>query len=429
MERVRRKEKIGLLAIIAPRKSKTFSRRVKFFNHPLRDIARQFRTTSLSQMLRLILIAIFMFCAVQPLSAFESQPSNTKVNLNTSPDPNHPTKVDVSFVIDDISDIDLSAGNYKITGQMILEWKDFRLAFAPDPKHPNRPQDLDADAAKELLKKIWEPVFEISNEVGERKTGVFSVNIWPDGRIRFYEKFDSVSRFYGDLHLYPYGSVDLNLVMTGFLQDRREMVYRLKRFEFQDPSKPNNFIQGHWTFVSMKAREKPAKRSDDRSVNYSQILFQVRLDHESIRSGSLTIFIPLLVIFLASCALLWIDPGKVAAYSSPLLGGTLTLILTTIALKFSLAKQIPILHYLTMTDLLIIITITMLVVSLMSSCLYIWLYTEKSETLAIKFNRATRVLFPILFVSVVVVSILIMIHHPPMIEDRELVQSPNLLRT
>ena len=429
MKRVGRKNRIGLSVIRTSRKNKTFSHRAEFFKHPLRKMARQFRIASLSRMLRLVLIAMLMFCAVQPLSASLSQPANAtanatanaKVNLDSAPDPNYPTKVDVSFVIDDISEIDLNAGNYKITGQMILEWKDPRLAFAPDPRDPSRPLDFDADAAKELLKKIWEPVFEISNEEGERKTGVFSVNIWSDGRILLYEKFDSAPRFHGDLHMYPYGSVDLDLVMTGFLQDRREMVYRLKRFEFQDPSKPDDFIHGHWTFRSMKAWERPAKRSDDRSVDYSQILFQVRLEHESIESGSyyvaLTIFVPLLAIFLASSALLWIDPGAATSHSSPRLGGTLTLILTTIALKFSLTKQIPSLHYLTMTDLLILITIIMLVVSLISSCLYIWLYTEKSQTLATQFNRTFRVLYPILFVSVVVVSTLIMIHHPPAIEN------------
>lgn len=420
MKKVVRKNRIGLSVTSASQKNRAFSYRPRIFQTPLREVARRFWSTSLLRLLRLLLIAILAFCAVQTLSASVPPAFDSEVNLHTSPDPNHPTKVDVSFFIDDISDIDLSAGNYKITGQMILEWKDPRLAFAPDPQHPNRPQDFDADAAKELLKKIWEPVFEISNEQGERKTGVFSVNVWPDGRIRFYEKFDSVPRFHGDLHLYPYGSVDLELVMTGFLQDRREMVYRLKRFEFQDPSKPDNFIHGHWTFVSMKAQERPTKRSDDRSVDYSQILFQVRLDHESIGSGSyyvaLTIFIPLLAIFLASSALLWVDPGKVASYSSPRLGGTLTLILTTIALKFSLTKQIPSLHYLTMTDLLILITIIMLIISLISSCLYIWLYTEKSQTLATKFNRTFRVLYPILFILVVVVSTLIMIHHPPAIE-------------
>ena len=209
MKRVASKKRIGFSATSTSPKNRDFCHRARICKTPLRGVARQFRITSLSRILRLIIIAFLVFWAVQPLSASVSQASNSEVNLDTSPDPNHPTKVDVSFIIDDISDIDLSTGNYKITGQMILEWKDSRLAFAPDPKHPNQPQDFDADAAKDLLKKIWEPVFEISNEVGERKTGVFSVNVWPDGRIRFYEKFDSVPRFHGDLHLYPYGSVDL----------------------------------------------------------------------------------------------------------------------------------------------------------------------------------------------------------------------------
>lgn len=327
--------------------------------------------------------------------------------LDTAPDPDRPTQVDVSFFIDDLSDIDLSAGIYKITGQMVLEWHDARLAFTPDPKHPDRPRDLDAEDAKELLKKIWQPVFEISNESGERKTGVFSVNIWPDGRIRYYEKFDSLPEFHGDLHLYPYGKVNLDLVMTGFLQDRSELIYRLKRFEFQDPDKPDEFIHGHWSFVSMNAQEKPAKRSDDRSIDYSQIHFQVKLEHDSVQSGALTIFIPLFVIFLASCALLWLDPGKVASYSSPRLGGTLTLILTTIALKFSLSKQIPTLHYLTMTDLVMIVTISMLVVSLICSATYIWLFTEKSQAFAVKFNRAVRVFYPLVFLVVLSLAILL----------------------
>ena len=367
-------------------------------------------------MTSLALVATLTFCAVLPLSASELSQSDSAVKLNEAPDPNHPTPVDVTYAIDDISDIDLAAGTYKLTGQMILEWKDSRLAFTPDPRYLDRPQDLDADAAKELLKKIWEPVFEISNENGERKTGVLSINLWPDGRIRLYEKFDSVAQFHGDLHLYPYGKVACDLVMTGFLQDRSEMVYRLKNFDFQDPAKPDQFIHGHWTFVSMSAEEKPAKRSDDRSVDYSQIHFKVKLRHESIQSGAFTIFIPLLVIFLASCALLWLDPGKVASYSSPRLGGTLTLILTTIALKFSLAKQVPTLHYVTLTDLMMMITISMLVVSLISSSFYLWLYTEKTQSVAIKFNRTARVFYPVLFVSVVVLSILLMICFPPVIQ-------------
>ena len=397
---------VGVASVYKRRSIPRASRINRLADHPHR-ISRQFRTKNFFQMLRFVLILSLLVCIAQPLSASLAKPFNSEVQIDQSPDPNHPTKVDVSFFIDDISDIDLNEGNYKITGQMIQEWKDPRLAFTADPEHPNRPQDLDAEAAKEFLKKIWEPVFEISNEEGERKTGVFSVNIWPDGRIRTYEKFDSIPSFNGDLRMYPYGTVKLDLLMTGFLQNRHEMVYRLRNFEFQDHNNPNDFIHGYWKFVRMNAQERAVTRSDDRSVNYSQIHFQVKLDHESFHSGTIMIFIPLLAVFLASSALLWLDPGATASYSSPRLGGTLTLILTTIALKFSLAKQIPSFGYLTLVDVLIMVTVIMLVASLLSSCLYIWLYAEKSRELATKFNRAARVLYPILFICVTTVSVVV----------------------
>ena len=404
---------LGLIIIsgavsIYKRRLMTMAIRVNGLVFRFYKIARQLRSRNFYRILCFGLILILFVCLAQPISASLVHPIKAKVQLDESPNSNHPTKVDVNFFIDDISDIDLNSGNYKITGQMIQEWKDPRLAFTPDPKFPNRTQDFNAEAAKELLKKIWAPVFEISNEDGERKTGVFSINIWPDGRIRTYEKFDSIASFDGDLHMYPYGSVNLDLVMTGFLQNRNEMVYRLKRFEFQDRNKPNDFIHGYWKFIRMNAQERPATRSDDRSVDYSQIHFLVKVNHDSFQSGTLLIFVPLLAVFVASSALLWIDPGATASYASPRLGGTLTLVLTTIALKFSLSKQIPSFEYLTLADLLIMVTVGMLVVSLLSSCFYIWLYMEKSRELAIKFNKAARALYPILFVSVT--AVLVFVH-------------------
>jgi len=395
------------VASIDKRRSMPRASRINRLAGHLHKMNRQFRTKNFFRILRFVLILLLLVFVAQPLSASLSKPMNSEVQIDQSPDPNHPTKVDVSFFIDAISDVDLNEGNYKITGQMIQEWKDPRLAFTADPEHPNRPQDLDAEAAKEFLKKIWEPVFEISNEEGERKTGVFSVNIWPDGRIRTYEKFDSIPSFNGDLRMYPYGTVKLDLLMTGFLQNRHEMVYRLRNFEFQDHNNPNDFIHGYWKFVRMNAQERAVTRSDDRSVNYSQIHFQVKLDHESFHSGTIMIFIPLLAVFLASSALLWLDPGATASYSSPRLGGTLTLILTTIALKFSLSKQIPSFDYLTLVDILIMVTVVMLVASLLSSCFYIWLYAEKSRELAITFNKTARVLYPIIFICVTAVSVVV----------------------
>lgn len=350
---------------------------------------------------KLTILAVVLIFGFSSSEIAASPQLSLTTDLQQSPDPDKPIQADVSFFIDDISGIDLNTGNYKIVGQMVVEWRDPRLAFTPDPDHPNRPRDLNADAASELLKQIWQPVFEISNERQERLSGVVSLTVWPDGRIRYYEKFDSFPNFRSNLAFYPYGTVDLDLVMTGFLQDRSELVYNLKAFEFQDPTKPDDFIHGHWSFISMDAEELTAKRSDDRSVEYSQIHFNVKLDHESIQAGALMIFVPLFVIFIAASCLLWLH----TTYSGPRIQGTIALILTTVALKYSLSEEIPSLRYVTMTDLLMIETIILILVSLVLSVIHLWLYEERSQLVADKFNQIVRVFYPIAFASVVAVSI------------------------
>jgi hypothetical protein len=353
--------------------------------------------------LKLIILTVILISGFSSSAIAASPQLSLTSDLQQSPDPDKPIQADVSFFIDNVSDIDLNSGSYKIVGQMVVEWRDPRLAFTPDPFHPNRPRELNADAASELLRQIWQPVFEISNERQERTTGVVSLTVWPDGRIRYYEKFDSVPNFRSNLTFYPYGTIDLDLVMTGFLQDRSELVYNLKVFEFQDRTKPDDFIHGHWTFVSMDAEEYSAKRSDDRSVDYSQIHFKVKLDHESIQAGALAIFVPLFVIFIAASALLWLDHDNYG----PRLEGTIALILTTVALKYALADEIPSLRYMTMTDLLMIEVIVLILVSLVLSVTHLWLYEERSQLVADRFNRNVRVFYPIGSASLVAVSIFV----------------------
>ncbi|WP_397589675.1 hypothetical protein [Sphingorhabdus sp.] len=383
-------------------KADKFPRRSRYFNVPALQYLQQVVKANIKFSKLTILTVVLIFGLSSSEIAASPQLSSTS-DLQQSPNPDKPIEADVSFFIDNLSDIDLNSGSYKIVGQMVVEWRDPRLAFTPDPFHPNRPRELNADAASELLRQIWQPVFEISNERQERTTGVVSLTVWPDGRIRYYEKFDSVPNFRSNLIFYPYGTIDLDLVMTGFLQNRSELVYNLKAFEFQDRTKPDDFIHGHWSFISMDAEELPAKRSDDRSVDYSQIHFKVKLDHESIQAGALMIFVPLIVIFIATSCLLWLDH----AHSGPRLEGTIALILTTVALKYALSEEIPSLRYMTMTDLLMIETIVLILVSFVLSVIYFWLHEERSQLVADKFNQIVRVFYPIACVSVLAVSIFV----------------------
>ncbi|MEH2457237.1 hypothetical protein [Nostoc sp.] len=110
-------------------------------------------------------------------------------------------------------------------------------------------------------------------------------------------------------------------------------------------------------------------------------------------------FIPLFVIFVAAAAVTWIDPAKTASYASPRLGGTLTLILTTIALKLSLAKEIPAVNYITLTDAVFGVTVFTLILSLITSCMIIYLIEKKQEMLSKQVNVTFRKIYPFLYVG------------------------------
>ncbi|WP_445784128.1 hypothetical protein [Sphingorhabdus sp.] len=61
----------------------------------------------------------------------------------------------------------------------------------------------------------------------------------------------------------------------------------------------------------------------------------------------------------------------------------------------------------TMTDLLMIETIILILVSFVLSVIYFWLYEERSQLVADKFNQIVRLFYPIAFVSVIAVSIFV----------------------
>ena len=86
-----------------------------------------------------------------------------------------------------------------------------------------------------------------------------------------------------------------------------------------------------------------------------------------------------------------------------------TLILTTIALKFMLGSELPVVHYLTLSDVLFNGTIIMLSLALISSCVVAALFTEYSVEHARRFNVALRRLYPFVYVLVMLGGYLLVI--------------------
>lgn len=111
-------------------------------------------------------------------------------------------------------------------------------------------------------------------------------------------------------------------------------------------------------------------------------------------------FIPLFIIFVAAAAVTWIDPTQTAPHTAPRVLGTIILILTTITLKFALAREISAVNYITLTDAVFGITVLILIVSLIMSCAIIFLkeYMHK-DVLSKKLNISFRKIYPLLYLA------------------------------
>lgn len=255
---------------------------------------------------------------------------------------------------------------------------------------------FNGDDVKSILGKIWSPSFAIGHEIQPREIQNRSVSIAPNGWVRVYEQFNDIVKFDADIHTFPFCDETLTLAIRSALDDRSNVTFDLQEFKFTSPN-PSQQIIGRWSMKNIDARTQSFNRLDSQ-LGFPEIVVSIDIQHKP-QYIIFNFFIPLFVIFVAAAAVTWIDPTKTPASASPRLGGTLTLILTTIALKLSLVKEIPALNYITLTDAVFGVTVFALLLSLITSCMSMYLNEKKQEILSKQINATFRQIYPFLYVG------------------------------
>ena len=319
------------------------------------------------------------------------------------PDLAAPTTVKVYLSLEDINDIRLDTGTFDLTAQLVLQWKDPRLAFESPEGFP---RVWRGSRALAQLEKIWHPVLDISGEKGLSSTTLYALMVAPDGTVTTRQKFTTRPRFTGELAYYPFGRLNLNLNLSSMALDTRHIV-----FELMDLSPSGGMdaldavLHGNWRPTDMQWAVRTLVFSDVPGHTFPQISLTINVEHDFL-DGLHKVFLPMFVIAMASWGLLWVNFTAQTSFSSPRIGGIITLILTTIALKFALSRELPLVHYLTLTDILFNTTIIMLSFAMLSSCVVAGLFTEYTLQRAQWLNRWLRRVYPFLYLLVLVVSCL-----------------------
>lgn len=340
-----------------------------------------------------LLLALFLGLCIVGLARADIPPPNSQ----------KPTIVHTYLQLEDINDIDLSTGTYDITALFAMRWKDPRLAFV-DQNGNNKPEVWMGNRANTHLDSIWHPILDVSGEKGLTTNAVHSLAISPDGTVILRQKFSGSPRFTGELIHFPFGRLSLDLRITSVAMDNSQLRFSLEHLSpHNDMRALDQVLHGNWTPIGIAWNTTSKARPSTPDQQYPQIDLQILVEHDFV-DGVHKILLPLIVIALASWALLWMDLMRQTSYASPRVGGMVTLILTTIALKFMLGRELPVVHYLTLSDVLFNATIIMLSMALLSSCVVAALFTEFSADKARRFNVVLRRVYPLLYLLVILIG-------------------------
>lgn len=318
------------------------------------------------------------------------------------PTPDKPTVVHVDMWIEDINDINLASGTYDITAQFGMRWHDPRLAYSSDA---DRPLNWMGTRAEQQLQKIWHPIIDVYGEKGLSEAKVYFLEIWPDGNVELRQKFTARPRFIGELLYFPFGRLKLDLTLASVAMDSNQMKFELGTLSPSgDLDDIDRILHGNWfpEKISWTVTEQKGFAHSERT--FPQINLQLDITHD-FYDGVQKILLPLFVIALVSWSLLWLDLTFQAAYTSPRIGGTTTLILTTIALKFVLNRELPVVHYFTLSDVLFNTTIIILSISLVASCLMVKYLASDRQEQAKKINLWVNRLYVPIYLTLLLIMI------------------------
>ena len=306
---------------------------------------------------------------------------------------NHPEKgqvVEVSYLVDEIRDIDLTKGHFTTTAEMLLKWK-------PTYDINNHDEDvvLIGDHLHDFLEKNWHPEFVINNEENPRETLYKKLTIFKDGTYQLIEKFNSEITIHTQMLKYPFGNLDLHLDVAAFTHHAGEMILKPVKFEFGHTDNKSDVIKGSWTLVDdyFKSKLKPMLGGGEKL--YSNIIFHFVIVHDFMDSVQ-KIFFPLFLVMIVSMCMNVFCSLQFGANADWRIGGQMTLVLTIVAIKFSLASELPITHGISLVDKLFILATAIASLNLIGS-VFINDFFQRKKSYALTIENTFNYVSPIMF--------------------------------
>ena len=328
------------------------------------------------------------------LSANIASASNPEVSeshsANTLASGKH---VDLHLTLNEIAEISVGHGSYLLDATLLLVWNETQTAnfssISPIV------ETLVTTKLDERLEEIWHPEFAIANQLSPRQEGFRRLVIREDGTHELTESFRAPLELEPEMPGYPFGNLDLYISIHSIKETIKELSFRAVSFELADKS-AENIIRGNWSFSNATMVSNLDHHLGHRSAEgFSAAEFHFNIHHD-FADGMQKIIIPILLIITISIIIQVLSSLRFGTNADWRIGGQLTLVLTIMALKFSVADDLPKTHYLTLADALFFVSIIITSLNLLTSTYVNYLFQRRSEAPTIVFETRMNIFLVII---------------------------------
>jgi hypothetical protein len=303
------------------------------------------------------------------------------------------TVVEVDTFVVEVSNINLVLNTFEMTLQTVLRWNKENDRTPNTPATATQQRRLVGTEAEQYLANNWNPSFTIENAKTTRNTLLLEIDEFRNGDVVMAEKFTVTLNFSANLSNYPFVTVTLPVVLQGTTQNSRQAIFISRIFQTDKKIRKDDFIRDNWQLDSLAARSTETTRLTNPEVKYSGITYDLLITHRTLDSFN-KIFIPLLFIFICSSALMLLDGIQCPPYLGARVGGIILLMLTTVNIKSSLSRDLPIEEFLTFIDIIFFLVWSLLTLALFATCVIVAVHMKGHTNVCLKLHKGFLTLYP-----------------------------------
>ena len=340
-----------------------------------------------------LLCACLIFIFGLGIATADPIPSNQTLNedLLLPPDNNgNKIPISIAFRLINITDIDEVSQRFTVTGYLMAEWQDPRLAFKPKNAAEKfrlyRPED------------IWIPKFDFANGVSPHQSFDIAVHVTPEGKVKYYERSSAILS--SDFHIrsFPLDEQELTILIQPSISEVERVNFVLAPFvPFSDEKGAYSSLL-QWDILKLDANIITILGYMNEPVNV--IKFSIDIERRS-NFYIWKVFLPLLLMVFLSWTVLWIDPKELSSQTQI----SVTTILTVIAFSFAISVTLPKVPYLTFIDAFFLLCYFFVFITAIEITLMHVLVRKKREASGYKVQRISQFLLPSLFLGMLLVII------------------------